>query len=169
MTTVVTALFRDLPSVDSVVDKLVAAGFEPKTINIIAENTSNREDLLKEETDDSERGIVTGAVTGGILATLGFGAMTMSGFGIVIAGPLVMSLAAGAAGTVAGGLVGALTGHGVSSMTAQSYETSIRNGSILVAVHTTHGQLKRASKTLQQSGGEQVSDSVHRDPTMDAS
>jgi hypothetical protein len=161
MTTVVTAVFPDLPTAEAAVGRLVAAGFQRKAVSVIAASTPEHEHLVKEETDDVHRGIVTGALTGGVLSTLTFGAMTLSGIGVLIAGPLFMSLTAGAAGTVVGGIVGALTGYGTSSMMAQGYESAIQNGHILIAVHTTYDHRTLASTTLQQSGGQDLSASVH--------
>jgi hypothetical protein len=162
MTTAVTGIYPDPAAADIAIARLAEAGFARNQISVILQNTPDHERLVLHETDDMPRGAVVGAVGGGLLATLAFTALTLPGIGILAAGPLVTALTAGTLGTAAGGVLGAMTGHGVSSMAAQEYETEIGRGKVLLAVHTVHGQAKRAKAILSKTGARYVSDSVHR-------
>lgn len=161
MTTVITGLFRDAAAADEALAQLVANGVGQHEISVILKSTPHHEQLVLEETNDTPRGVLTGAVGGGVLASLAFAALALPGIGILASGPVIAGLAAGTTGAVAGGIIGAMTGHGVSSMTAQEYETAIRQGRALVAVHTVHAQAKRVKKILASTGATSVYDAVH--------
>lgn len=161
MTTVVTGLFADVEAADAGVAQLVAAGIRRQDISVILEHTPHHERLVLTETDDTARGALTGAVSGGTLASLAFFTLALPSIGVLAVGPLAAALVAGTAGAVAGGIVGTLTGHGVSTMTAQQYETALIQGQALVAVHTTHEQGRRIKQLLTGSGATAVYDAVH--------
>jgi len=162
MTTVVTGLFPDIFAADIGVAKLVAAGIRRTDVSVILENTPHHEQIVLAETDDMPRGVVTGAISGGVLASLAFMTLALPGIGVFAVGPIAAALVAGTAGAIGGGIVGVLTGHGVSSMTAQEYETALSNGQALVAVHTTHEHAKRIKALLIANKATSISDAVHR-------
>ncbi len=84
-------------------------------------------------------GAVTGGVAGGALGLLaGIGALAIPGVGAFIAaGPLMAALSGAAVGATAGGVVGALVGLGIPELEAKVYETRIKEGGYLVAVHVS--------------------------------
>jgi hypothetical protein len=161
MTTVVTGVLSDVEAAEQAVGRLEAGGFARATISVILRSTPEQERLVQEETDDTPRGALAGALFGGAFASLTFGVLALSGVGVLAIGPLLSALAGGGAGAAAGGLLGALTGKGVSTQLAQEYETAIRAGHALVAVHTVHGHARAAHAALVAAGAQNVSENVH--------
>jgi hypothetical protein len=161
MTTAVTGLLPDLHAAERAVAALVAAGFPRNDISVIFHDTPHHEELVARETDDTAHGIVLGALSGGALASLAFGALGLAGIAVFAAGPLLVTLTMGGIGVAAGGVVGALVGHGTSSYQAQEYETALAHGQVLVAVHTVHGRAREAHALLLQNGAQHMSEAVH--------
>jgi hypothetical protein len=77
-------------------------------------------------------GGTVGAIVGGI-AAIGT-SVALPGLGLVIAGPILAALTGAGAGGLTGGLIGGLIGAGISKETAKVYETSIKEGGIVVGV-----------------------------------
>ena len=161
MTTAVTGIYSDSRSVESAVGQLVAAGFPRDEISVILRVTPDHERLVHEETEDTPRGVLTGVIGGGVLASLAFGLLALPGIGVLAAGPLLAALTAGGAGAAAGGLLGAMVGHGLSTHQAQEYEVAIQQGEALVAIHTVHSRAREAKEVLERTGAKNISDSVH--------
>ena len=161
MTTVVTGLYADAAAADRGVARLVAEAIPSADISVILASTPDHERIVQAETDDTPRGAVTGAVGGGVLASLAFATLALPGVGVLVTGPLFAALAAGSVGALAGGIIGGLTGYGVSTTTAQEYERAIHRGEALVAVHTVHEEAKAVKGTLLATGAKHVSDAVH--------
>ena len=64
---------------------------------------------------------------------------------------------AGVGGTV-GGLAGALIGMGIPEYEAKRYEGRVKDGGILVSVHSDNsGWTKKAKEILERTGAEDVS------------
>jgi len=74
---------------------------------------------------------------------------------IVTAGPLSAELGE-VAGHVAGGLGGVLGGAGVSATVVADWESRIRRGDILLAVHATPATSEAVRGALEQSGAQAV-------------
>ena len=161
MTTAVTGILSDLHAAERAVGALVAAGFPRNDISVIFHDTPHHEELVQRETEDTSRGVVLGALSGGTLASFAFGALGLAGIAVFAAGPLLVTLAAGGLGVAAGGVVGALVGHGTGSYQAQEYETALSYGQVLVAVHTVHGRARQAHLLLLQNGAQHLSEAVH--------
>ena len=101
MTTAVTGIYSDSRSVESAIGQLVAAGFPRDEISVILRVTPDHERLVHEETEDTPRGVLTGVIGGGVLASLAFGLLALPGIGVLAAGPLLVALTAGGAGAAA--------------------------------------------------------------------
>jgi hypothetical protein len=92
-------------------------------------------------------------LSGHILAAI---ALVLPGIGPIVAGgPLAAGLGE-AAGHVAGGVASALSGAGVEASRADALERAIKEGAILVGVHTIQSQAASVRALLQASGATQV-------------
>lgn len=104
-------------------------------------------------------GAGTGAVFGGTLGWMvGIGALAIPGLGpFIAAGPIMAALAGAAGGAAAGGLAGALIGMGIPEYEAKRYEGKIKDGNILISVHTEDGkQRERAKEIFIKDGAEDI-------------
>jgi uncharacterized membrane protein len=68
------------------------------------------------------------------------------------------ALAGAAGGAAAGGLTGALIGMGIPEYEAKRYEGKVKDGNILLSVHTEDSpERDRAKKILEVGGAEDIS------------
>jgi hypothetical protein len=68
------------------------------------------------------------------------------------------ALAGAGAGAAVGGITGALIGMGIPEYEAKRYEGKIKDGNILMSVHTTDGaERDRAKEIFQTAGAEDIS------------
>ncbi|MHC5064729.1 MAG: DUF3341 domain-containing protein [Planctomycetota bacterium] len=161
METSVTGIYSDPKSVEKAVGQLVASGFAREEISVILRATPDHERLVHEETEDTPRGVIAGAISGGVLASLAFGLLALPSMGVFAAGPLLAGLTAGGAGVAAGGLIGGMVGLGTASQQAEEYELAIQQGAALLAVHTVHSRVSEAKEVLERTAAISISDSVH--------
>jgi hypothetical protein len=104
-------------------------------------------------------GATSGAVVGGALGWLaGIGALAIPGLRpLLAAGPLLGLLSGVGVGATVGGLTGALIGLGRPEYEAKRYEGLIKNGGILLSVHSdNHEWTKRAKVILEETGAEHI-------------
>jgi len=153
-------LFDDRASAAGAARALHAAGIDREHLSVVA-RTHDEEGRLAEELDgtpgadleDSRRAARLGELSGVLLAAM---AVIMPGIGpIVAAGPLSAGLGE-AAGHVAGGLRQILTHAGVAAATAAELETAVREGGVLLGVHTAPTDVDRVSRLLEQHGARAV-------------
>jgi len=122
--------------------RLKASGFTPNDISILAPDRSGLRDLGHENSTKAPEGAATGAGTGALLGgalgwLAGIGALAIPGLGpLIAAGPILAALTGAAVGGTAGGLTGALIGLGIPEYEAKQYESKLRQGNILLCVHT---------------------------------
>lgn len=105
-------------------------------------------------------GVSTGAVLGGALGWLaGIGALAIPGVGpFVAAGPIAAALSGAAVGGAVGGITGSLIGMGIPEFEAKRYEGKVKEGGVLLSVHTDSSQeVKRAKQIFEESGAEDIS------------
>src|SRR6202020_1859480 len=162
-----TAVFRIYPQyadVENGVDALQAAGFRNTDISVLfPENVGTKDFAHKKETKAPEgtaAGATTGAVIGGGLGwLLGIGAIAIPGLGpFIAAGPIMAALAGAGVGGAVGGIAGALIGMGIPEYEAKRYEGRVKDGGILLSVHSDNSdQTKRAKETLKQTGAQDIS------------
>jgi len=88
----------------------------------------------------------------------GIGALAIPGLGpFIAAGPIMAALSGAAVGATAGGLVGALIGMGIPEYEAKRYEGKLRDGRILMSVHSATGeQAKCAKEIFEHDGAEDI-------------
>src|SRR5262249_44056835 len=99
-------------------------------------------------------------VLGGALGWLmGIGTLAIPGLGAFIAaGPIMAALGGAAAGAALGGVTGGLIGVGMPEYEAKRYERKIREGNILISVHTADStERDRAKRIFDNAGAEDVS------------
>jgi hypothetical protein len=141
-----TKLFNDRTSVEGAYKHALDQGYGEKDINLLMSDETRKKHFTNNPNtvigDKSMDGLALGGAMGatvagiaGAIAALGT-AVVIPGLGIVIAGPLAVGLASAGAGGIAGGLVGALVGWGIPEERVKEYEQGIKNGGILMAVHS---------------------------------
>jgi uncharacterized protein (TIGR02271 family) len=146
-----------------IVDQLKSAGFSGDDVSVIfADKRSSKEFAHEKSTKAPEgatAGVATGGLLGGVLGWLvGAGAIAIPGLGpLIAAGPIMAALSGAAVGATAGGITGALIGLGIPEYEAKRYENRVREGNILVSVHSDNAdEVKRAKEILERNGAEDV-------------
>src|SRR6266849_4512933 len=140
--TAVFGIYRTRVAAEEAVDVLRNAGFRNTDISVLLpENQGTKDFAVKKDTKAPEgatTGATSGAVVGGVLGWLaGIGALAIPGLGpFIAAGPIMAALAGAGTGGVVGGLVGALVGMGIPEYEAKRYEGRIKQGGILLSVHS---------------------------------
>jgi hypothetical protein len=86
------------------------------------------------------------------------GALVIPGIGSFIAvGPMIAALSGAAVSAAAGGLAGGLIGTGISEFEAKRYESKIKEGRILISVHTEKPEeMARAKEILLENGAQDI-------------
>jgi hypothetical protein len=162
--TAVFGIYPEYASVENGVDALKAAGFRNTDISVLfPENVGTKDFAHKKETKAPEgatTGATTGAVIGGGLGWLaGIGALAIPGLGpFIAAGPIMAALAGVGVGGAVGGITGALVGMGIPEYEAKRYEGRVKEGGILLSVHSDNSEwTKRAKEILEHTGAQDVS------------
>jgi len=161
-----TAVFGIYPayaSVENAVDALRAAGFRSTDISVLFPENVGTKDFAHEKAtkapEGASAGAGTGAVLGGALGWLaGIGALAIPGIGpFVAAGPIVAALAGVGVGGTVGGITGALIGLGIPEYEAKRYEGRVKNGGILLSVHSDNSDwTRKAKEVLDRTGAQDV-------------
>ena len=88
----------------------------------------------------------------------GVGTLAIPGVGpLIAAGPIMAALSGAAAGAAFGGVAGALVGYGIPEYEAKRYEGKVREGNILISVHTEdHRARSDAREIFERCGAEDV-------------
>ena len=159
-------ILNDRQQAETVVDRLKNAGFYKDDISMLFADTSGTKDFAIEHETKAPEGATTGGstgfVAGGVLGWLaGIGALAIPGLGpFIAAGPIMAALSGAAVGAAVGGLVGALVGMGIPEFEARRYDSKIKEGKILVSVHTEDsGGIDRATGILKECNAEDISTS----------
>jgi hypothetical protein len=151
----------------SIVERLKAVGFSPNDISVLFPDKTGTRDFAYEQHTKAPEGAAAGAGTGGLLGgalgwLVGIGALAIPGLGpFIAAGPIMAALSGAAAGAALGGLTGALIGLGIPEYEAKRYEGKIKEGNILISVHTDdRDERARAKRILEEAGAEDVADTA---------
>src|SRR3984885_13554819 len=162
--TAVFGIYPEYADVENAVDALKAAEFRNTNISVLfPENVGTKDFAVKKDTKAPEgaaTGAGTGAVIGGGLGWLvGIGALAIPGLGpFIAAGPIVAALAGVGVGGAVGGVTGALIGMGIPEYEAKRYEGRVKEGGILLSVHSdTSEEIKRAKEILEHTGAQDIS------------
>jgi hypothetical protein len=149
---------------ERIVEELRNAGFSNNDISVLFPDKSGTRDFAHEQHTKAPEGAATGAATGGVLGGVagwlaGIGTLAIPGLGpFIAAGPIMAALAGAGVGAAAGGLTGALIGMGIPEYEAKLYEGKIKEGNILIAVHSENSdERKRAKDIFERAGAHDVS------------
>jgi hypothetical protein len=161
--TAVFGLYDNRSQVESAVSALQNAGFRNTDISVLLPENAGTKDFAHEKGTKAPEGASTGAGTGaaigGVLGWLtGIGALAIPGFGpFIAAGPIMAALAGVGVGGAVGGLTGALIGMGIPEYEAKRYEGRIKDGGILLSVHSDNSDwTDRAKKVLEATGAQDI-------------
>jgi hypothetical protein len=159
-------LARDEAQASRIVEDLKAAGFVSDDISALLPDKSSTKEFAHEKATKAPEGAMTGAGTGGVLGgvlgwLVGIGALAIPGLGpFIAAGPIMAALGGAAVGGAAGGIIGTLIGMGIPEYEAKRYESRLREGRILLAVHSENSdQTKRAKEIFERDGAEDIASS----------
>jgi hypothetical protein len=146
------------------VEALKAAGFSNNDVSVLFPENQGTKDFAHEKNTKAPEGATTGAGTGAVLGgglgwLVGIGALAIPGLGpFIAAGPIVAALAGVGVGGAIGGLTGALIGMGIPEYEAKRYEGRVKDGGILLSVHSdTSEEIKRAKEILERTGAQDIS------------
>ena len=164
--TAVFGIYQSYDGVENAVDSLKAEGFRNTDISVLfPENAGTKDFAHKKDTkapEGASAGAGTGAVVGGALGWLaGIGALAIPGVGpFIAAGPIMGALAGVGVGGAVGGIAGALIGMGIPEYEAKRYEGRVKNGGILLSVHSDNSDwTKKAKEILERTGAQDVASS----------
>ncbi len=148
---------------NDIVTRLKSSGFSGNDISVLFPDKSGTRDFAHEKNTKAPEGATIGAGTGGVVGgaiglLAGIGALAIPGLGpFIAAGPIMATLSGMAAGATVGGVTGALIGLGIPELEAKRYEGKIKDGNILIAVHSENNEeTKRAKEIFEQGGGTDI-------------
>ena len=178
-----------------IVDRLLSSGFSNEDISILypdwnknklrtnargdvesvessTERDMNKGHLATEKHSKAPEGGVVGATTGGVLGgslglLAGIGALAIPGLGpFIAAGPIMAALSGSAVGGSLGLLIGALLGSGIPEYEAKKYEAGLKEGNILISVHTnSNEEIDRANEIMKKEGAKDISSTSEKTKT----
>jgi hypothetical protein len=160
-------IFANRTNAEAAVDQLTLAGFSNQDISaLLADKLESQQFATENQTKAAEgatAGAGVGGIVGGALGLLaGIGALAVPGVGpVIVAGPLLASLAGLGVGGTVGGLVGALVGMGIPEFEAKCYDSRLKDGGVLLAVHcATSEQVGRAREALEAGGAQDIASCI---------
>jgi len=146
-----------------IVDELKAANFSNNDISVLFPDKDTTKDFAHEKNTKAPEGAVAGAGTGGVLGgalgwIVGIGALAIPGVGpFIAAGPIMAALSGAAIGAAAGGIAGGLIGLGIPELEAKRYEGKVKQGNILLSVHTENSdEIVRAKDIFTRAGAQDI-------------
>ena len=146
---------------DHIVDQLKTANFSNNDISVLFPDKGTTRDFAHETHTKAPEGVATGAGTGGVIGgalgwVAGIGALAIPGVGqFIAAGPIIAALSGAAVGAAVGGIVGGLIGLGIPEIEAKRYEGKIKEGNILISVHTENSDEITLAKDIFTKAGAQ--------------
>jgi hypothetical protein len=157
-------IYRNRVDVDNAVNALRDAGYRSTDISVLFPENEGTKDFAHEKHTKAPEGTATGATSGAVIGgglgwLVGIGALAIPGIGpFIAAGPIVAALAGAGAGGVLGGITGALVGMGIPEYEAKRYEGRVKEGGILLSVHSDSSDwTNKAKDVLKTTGAEDVS------------
>jgi hypothetical protein len=165
MSKAVFCIAKTVPQAEAIVERLKAAGFS-RDISVLLPDKRGSHDFAHEHNTKAPEGAAagagTGAAIGGALGWMaGIGALAIPGLGpFIAAGPIMAALGGAAVGGTVGGLTGTLIGMGIPEIEAKQYEGKIKDGNILISVHSEDSkETARAKEIFKTAGGHDIASS----------
>jgi hypothetical protein len=150
---------------EAALGELRSAGFSMNQVSLIAKDErlgDRKSDRHHGDDNKADEGLRSGAITGGVLGTLGgllvgLGALAIPGVGpVILAGAtattLATALTGGVIGAAAGSIVGGLVGLGIPEEQAKVYSDRFSKGHYLLMVEGTDAELDCAEAILRRRG-----------------
>jgi len=148
---------------EQIVAQLQAGSFSSDDISVLFPDKGTSKDFAHEKNTKAPEGAIAGVGAGGVIGgalgwVAGIGALAIPGVGpFIAAGPIVAALSGAAAGAAVGGITGGLIGLGIPEFEAKRYEGKIREGNILISVHTVNsGEISRAKEIFERAGADDI-------------
>lgn len=164
--TAVFGIYRDRGTLENAVDTLRQDGFRNTDISVLFPDNAGTKDFAHEKNTKAPEGTAAGATTGAVIGgglgwLAGIGALAIPGLGpFIAAGPIMAALAGVGVGGAIGGIAGALIGMGIPEYEAKRYEGRIKEGGILLSVHSDNSEwTKKAKDILKSTGADFISSS----------
>jgi hypothetical protein len=154
MSQAIVSIVQSELTAQNIVDDLRTSGFSGNDISVLFPDRTGTRDFAHEKGTKAPEGAAAGVTTGGLLGgaagwLVGIGALAIPGVGpLIAAGPIMAALGGAAVGAAAGGVTGALVGMGIPEYEAKQYEGKIRDGNILISVHTEDGDERKLAKQI---------------------
>jgi hypothetical protein len=139
---------------DAIVGELRSAGFSDNDISVLFPDKGSTRDFAHNKATKMPEGATVGASAGGAIGgtiglLAGIGALAIPGLGpFIAAGPIIAALSGGAIGAGVGGLTGALIGLGIPEYEAKRYEGKVKEGGILISVHSEDNEETSRAKAI---------------------
>jgi hypothetical protein len=148
---------------ERIVDQLRNANFSNNDISVLFPDKETTRDFAHEKNTKAPEGVATGAGAGGVLGgalgwVAGIGALAIPGVGpFIAAGPIMAALSGAAIGATVGGIAGGLIGLGIPEIEAKRYEGKIKEGNLLISVHTENSEeISDAKEIFTNAGAEDI-------------
>jgi len=171
MSSAVFCIAKTRTQAEGIVSDLKAAGFSSNDVSALLPDKEGSRDFAHAQHTKAPEGATAGAATGGVLGgglgwLVGVGALAVPGVGpLIAAGPILAALSGAAAGAAVGGVTGGLVGYGMPEYEAKRYEGKVRDGNILLSVHTENrDERSRVKDIFKRNGAEDVSTSGETTP-----
>lgn len=156
----VLGLFASADKAISAARALRAMGVPHERVSIVARSHDEEGSIARasggspgSELEDSAAASRLGELSAHVLSAV---ALVMPGIGPIVAdGPLAAGLAE-AAGHAAGGIARTLERAGLDRNEAERWESSVRQGALLVGAHVDAATITRANQVLMGAGAEHV-------------
>jgi hypothetical protein len=141
-----TGMFLDRASTERAFNTLHDRGYTKDDISLIMSDATRREhfggdykntELGTKAAEGAGKGGAIGGTIGavaGLIAAIGT-SLVIPGLGLVVIGPIAAGLTGAGVGSITGGIIGALVGAGIPEDRAKEYESSVKNGSIVLGFH----------------------------------
>ncbi len=145
---------------DRIVDCLKTESFSNNDISVLFADQDDTHDFAHEKHTKEPEAVVTGAGVGG--ETLrwipGMGTLATSGVGsFIAAGPIITVFRGASVGATVCDIAGGLIEMGIPEFEARRYEGKIKQGNVLISVHTENSdKIARAKELFTQAGAHDI-------------
>ncbi|MBY0358318.1 MAG: hypothetical protein K2W82_09990 [Candidatus Obscuribacterales bacterium] len=163
MTHSVVGIVHNAVQAENMVVSLQSASFANSEISVLFPDKEGTKDFAHANSTKAPEGAIAGASTGGVIGgalglLAGIGALAIPGVGpLIAAGPIMAALSGAAVGATVLGVTGALVGMGMPEYEAKVYEGKIRDGNILVAIHSADkDRLKLAERIFKENNATDI-------------